>query len=142
MEAPMAGIVTIAFVLLLSRKLGWDAGPARIPILLATVLFACALLFPTIAAVEKDTGWLIAGHSGTALGGILLVIAVLQLEPKGPPKSDRQKKSKRKRKSGKIASLPPAEERAGELDAPARPPQETPPPDPADPYTGPHGDKA
>ena len=68
MDMPTAGIVTIAFSLLLSRKLGWHADPARIPLLIATVLFAFALCFPTIGALEQETGWIVAGHVATALG--------------------------------------------------------------------------
>ena len=132
MDAAMAGIVTIAFCLLLSRRLGWNADPARIPVLIATVLFAFAIFFPTIGALEQETGWIIAGHVSTALGGIVLVIALLQFERKGQTKSDKPDaaRGKRKRKMKKQATAPPG--------APADPAPT--PPDPDDPYTGPHGE--
>jgi hypothetical protein len=124
MDMPTAGIVTIAFSLLLSRKLGWHADPARIPLLIATVLFAFALCFPTIGALEQETGWILAGHLASALGGLVLVIALLAFERKGAKPDARRVK----RKPKKQATAPPT----GSTD-------ELPAPDPDDPYAGPHG---
>ena len=42
--AVLIGANLIVFALLLSRKLGWNANPARIPVLVAAVLFAFALV--------------------------------------------------------------------------------------------------
>lgn len=127
MDAPMAGIVTIVFALLLSRKLGWDAAPARITLLLAAVLFAGGLLFPIVGATEQEKAWIVAGQVGTALGALLLVVGVLQFARKGGSKSPKPdaERAKRKRKPNKTATAPPP--RA---------------PDPDDPYAGPHDQQA
>jgi len=125
MESAMAGILAIAFILLLSRRLGWNADPARIPLLLATVLFACGLFLPTIGAVEQETAWIIAAQVGTALGGILLVVGILLFERKARPDETPRKRPKtRSERTGTAA------------------PSHRHPPDPSDPFAGPHGDQA
>ena len=124
--APMVGIVTIVLALLVSRKLGWNADAARIPLLIAAVLFAFAILFPTIGVAEREEAWAIAGHVALALGALVLVIAVLQFVREGTsstPKPDAAR-GKRKRKPKKQATQPP------------------PPSDPDDPDAGPHDDQA
>ena len=124
--AAMVGIVTIVIALLASRKLGWNADAARIPLLIAAVLFAFAILFPTIGAAEHEGSWVLAGEVALALGALVLVIAVLQFAREGassPPKPDATR-GQRKRKPKKQATLPP------------------PPADPDDPDAGPHGDQA
>ena len=104
MDMATAGIVTIAFSLLLSRRLGWNADPARVLLLVAAVLFAFALCFPKIGALEQDPGWIIAGHVAAALGGIVLVVALLQLEPGGAARPDARRA---KRKPKEQATAPP-----------------------------------
>ena len=124
--APMIGIVTIVFALLLSRKLGWNAAPARIPLLIAAVLFGFAILFPTIAVSEGDTAWLIAGFVALAIGALVLVIAVLQFQQIGhtsPLKPDAER-GKRHRKPKKQATTPPESSEPDATD---------------DPHAGPHG---
>lgn len=128
MAVPMAGIVTIVLALLASRKLGWNADPARIPLLIATVLFAFAILFPTLAVTERDEAWLITAHVSLALGAIVLVVAAFQFTREGiasPAKPDAAR-GKRKRKPKKTATAP----------TPAAPD------DPDDPHAGPHADPA
>ena len=131
MDAPMAGIVTTVFALLLSKKLGWNPDPARILVLVATVLFALALFLPTIGAVEQAPHWILAGHVATALGGLALVIAILHFERRGKsdPQRPRAARDKGTSKKKQATAPPPA-------------PTDMPPPDPDDPYAGPHGDTA
>jgi len=138
MDAPMAGIVTIVFALLLSRKLGWSSDPARLPILIAAVLFSAALFLPTVAVTEQKSAWLIAAHLATALGALLLVIGMFQLERLDAGASDKTR-THADAEGGETAPQP-APVSAEPAPVPAEKAPE--PHDPNDPYAGPHADKA
>lgn len=145
MGTPTACILTIVFALLLSRRLGWNADPARVPLLAAAVLFALALFLPALGLAEREQAWVVAAHVATALGALVLVVAILLFEPKGSKKAVQRKASRKKRKEGKSATrpaapLPPAPgaqaaEAQGERGDAAASPHD-------DPYTGPHEDRA
>lgn len=142
MGTPTACILTIVFALLLSRRLGWNADPARVPLLAAAVLFALALFLPALGLAEREQAWVVAAHVATALGALVLVVAILLFEPKGSKKAVQRKASRKKRKSATrpAAPLPPAPgaqaaEAQGERGDAAASPHD-------DPYTGPHEDRA
>ena len=126
MAVPMAGILMIVLALLVSRKLGWNADPARIPLLIATVLFAFAILFPTIALTEKNDAWLVAATVSLAVGAVVLVVAALQFTREGITSPAKPDAARGKRKRKKTATAPPPSD----------------PDDPEDPHAGPHADPA
>ncbi len=81
MDGVMLGIAVLAFVLVLSPRLGWDAGPARLKMLVAAVLYGLSIALPTFALLgtTRETGWAVAGGIAGAAGAVVTILAVLDL---------------------------------------------------------------
>lgn len=70
--AGVIGVVAASFVVLVAGKLGhdWTRGAAELG--LATLAFVIGMFLPTLAAVEGEVGFAIAGAVFSSLGAYLL----------------------------------------------------------------------
>ena len=70
--AGIIGVVAASFVALAAGKLGYDWTKGAAELGLATLAFVIGMFLPTLAAVDGEVGFAVAGAVFTSLGAYLL----------------------------------------------------------------------